>query len=239
MCEQLTTLRLTYRASPLCVAGLCDASRESVACCRVMRLNQRPAFHFLGLGQKAGLAAAQRARRPRAFKRRAAWGLRRAAACLRPGFGPRVRAGGAMEVSALPLRVDAAPAEVDAWVEVSPRTVECWREQAWRGSLDEGSAEPSASGNSSSDDGCSGPGTASISGESTRASDATMSSYSRCAARRAAPRAGPRRAPGCEKVLSRQPCPALFVCTLRRRARGSRRVALTRTRAMCPLSARP
>lgn len=68
----------------------------------------------------------------------------------------------------------------DAWVEVSATTVEQWREQAWRGSLDEAGRERQ-SGGSSSDDGMAGPGTASVSGESLRSRHDSMSGFSRCA----------------------------------------------------------
>ena len=76
----------------------------------------------------------------------------------------------------------------DAWVEVSQTTVDAWREQAWRGSLDEAGREPRCGG-SSSDDGLAGPGTASMSGESLRSRDASMSGYGRCAPARGAPAA--------------------------------------------------
>jgi hypothetical protein len=118
----------------------------------------------------------------------------------------------------------------DAWVEVSPATVEQWREQAWRGSLDEAGREPRCGG-SCSDDGMTGPGTASVSGESLRSRDVSMSDYSGCA-----PGLGARARPAAIKCF--QLSPALFGGSLPERARWTQRRVLTRARAMCPSSAR-
>ena len=84
---------------------------------------------------------------------------------------------------------EAQAMDEQAWVEVSPTTVEKWREHAWRGRVDDPDAGV-CKGGSSGDD--SGPGTASACGESMAERDTTMSQCSRRVAapsRRAQPRA--------------------------------------------------
>ena len=71
------------------------------------------------------------------------------------------------------------PPSASDWVEVSPRTVEQWREHAWRGRVDGLDDAGGCKGGSSGDDSFAGPGTVSACGESLAGRDASMSGCSR------------------------------------------------------------